>query len=71
MAGGLPVDCPPGTREDTMITRMLKTITAGATVVAACLLPANPAVAAPPSSNAYKLGGAWQVHTADIRLGQH
>jgi hypothetical protein len=54
-----------------MITRMLKTITAGATVVAACLLPANPAVAAPPSSNAYKLGGAWQVHTADIRLGQH
>lgn len=36
-----------------------KSLTVGATVVAACLLLANPASAGPPASNAPKLGGAW------------
>lgn len=41
------------------MTSIFKVMTAGATVVVACLMVANPASAGPPASDALKLGGAW------------
>ena len=47
---------------------LFKVLTAGVTVVAACLLLASPANAGPPASRAYKLGGAWIASDVDSPL---
>ena len=47
---------------------MSSIVTAGAAVVATCLMLASPASAGPPASSALKLGGAWIASDVDSPL---